>query len=146
MLQPQKHAHREVVVELGDFDVLGADAGTLESTSQGFLLVRHVPPVFALQVLGGVGLTHAGDDHGRLPKVSRSLAARDDYAHAAIAYETAIEEVERLDNPARVLMILNGNGLAHDSVGIQASVAPAGDRHLAQLAAGGPIQRHVSAR
>ncbi|MNT69101.1 hypothetical protein D3C72_2073890 [compost metagenome] len=116
MLQPKKNAHAEVVIELGDIDILWPDPRHGIGALQGFLLMRHVPPVFSLHVLRGVRLTHAGDLDHRLTQVTCAFGGREDHANAAVADQAAIQQMEGLDNPARCLMVLDGDRVTHDRV------------------------------
>ena len=65
-------------------------------------------------------------------QVARPLGRRDDDADAAVADQAAVEQAQRLDDPARRLVILDRDRLAHHGLWIQRSVMPARDGHLSR--------------
>src|SRR5512146_410815 len=144
MLKPQQNATCEVVVQLCYVNVLWSDTRHLVGVCESLFLMRHVPPVFALHIFSGIGLAHARYQYQGSFTIFCTIGRGNYYANATIADQATVQQVQWLDDPARVLMILDGDRLAHDGVWIHRSVLPAGDSDLPKLATGSAVERHVS--
>jgi hypothetical protein len=93
-----------------------------------------------------MALAHPEDIDGGFLQVACALGRGDDYAKGAVGNEAAIEQVERLRDPSRVMVILEGQRfvveLGHR---IHVGPLPLGDRYRAHMIVGGAIQMHVAA-
>ena len=74
------------------------------------------------------------------------LRGADDDGRPAVAFETAIEQPERVRDHARGLMILDRDRLGHHGVAVEAGVVARGDRDLAELTARRAVKLHVPTR
>ena len=89
-------------------------------------------------------LPHAEDHHRRLGEVPGTLQARHQHGAAAVGLQRAVQQVQRVDDHARLLVVLDGDGLLHSGVGVQGRVPPGGDGDLRQVLAAGAELVHVA--
>ena len=76
---------------------------------------------------------------GGLAQVAGPLERRDDQGLAAVGLLAAVEQAEGLDDPARGLVVLQGDRLlVEPGFGVGGRVGPVGHRHPAEVLGGGP--------
>src|ERR1700704_949877 len=116
LLQLGQHEGGEVVVDHGGLDVVGTEAGGVPE------LARHEPhlgePRDRVPVVAGHhvlvlarALGRSVEDRWRMGQVARTFERRDDDRLRAVALLAAVEQVERLDDPARLLVLLERDRL-----------------------------------
>jgi len=143
LLELHQHEGREVVVEDGGLDVAGADPRRLVELArhQAHLgQARDVLSVVArhhlLVVAGALG---GGPDHGgELAQAARPLEARHHHRHRAVALLAAVQQAQRLLDPAGILVLLQGDGLpVEPGRGVRGRVPAVRHRDVAEGLAGG---------
>ena len=75
-----------------------------------FLLLAYV--AVGVDDLRGVDLAEAGESCRAVAQVARALGRRDDDRAAPVGHQAAIEQVERLDDEARSLVVGDRDRLA----------------------------------
>ena len=114
VLERDDHGEREAVVDLGDVDVVGTDPRHRErSLARLHRAGGQTPLAPTLHHVPGMALAPAPDVRRRLLEVAGALAGRDHHRDTAVRHEATVEEPERLGDPARVVMILDGDRVAH---------------------------------
>ena len=89
-------------------------------------------------------LAHAKDDDRRLGEVLRPLQTGHQHGAAAVGLQRAVQQVQRLDDHAGLLVVLDGDGLLHGGVGVEGRVPAGGDGDLRQVLAAGAELVHVA--
>ncbi len=150
LLELAQHERGEVVIENRGLDVVGTDAGLLVELAgdQAHLgdpgdrvpvVGRHHLLVLARALRG------ADDDRRRLLQVPGPLQGRHDQGLASVALLAAVEQVQRLDDPPAVLVVLQRDRLlVEESLGVVGRVVAVGHRHPAEVLAGGAGLVHVA--
>ena len=108
--------------------------------------MRQVPPVLATEVLECVTLAHAPQPHRPVPPSGCALRRGHDDRDAAVGDEAAVEQVQRIDDHARGLMVRERDRVFHHRMLGQGSVAATVHRDPAELLACRAIERHVPPR
>ena len=109
--QAHHHAAGEVLVALADVHVAGLDAGHRVQPLRHRLEVRRavVGGVVRRGRLAVVGALRRGQQIcGLLLKVAGPLGGRQHERGGAVVLQAAVEQVERLHDPARVVVVLSG--------------------------------------
>ena len=93
-----------------------------------------------------VGRRLAGAEHpdGLLLAVPRALGADDDDRAAGIGDEAAVEEVERVGDPARGEHVVDGDRVAHHRLRVEGRPLAGGDGDLGELLVRGAVLVHVA--
>ena len=106
-----RHAHeREGIVDLGDADILRGDARPFIKERSG------VDPIGFPETRGLTLAAHTRHDiDRRMFQIARPFRRSDHQRYAAVALLAAIEQAERIDDPARVLVVIDGDGLCASS-------------------------------
>lgn len=76
--------------------------------------------------------------------VARPFQRGQQHDGGAIRDQAAIEQVQRVDNHAGGLVLLDGERRLHHGIGTEQRVLAQGDRHGGELLGAGAIQRHVA--
>lgn len=79
----------------------------------------------------------------RLRQVAGTLGGGDDDGSTAVGDKAAVEQMQRIGDPARGLMIREGDRVAHLSQGIHRGPVALGDCDRAELLTGGAVGLHV---
>src|SRR5262249_56676656 len=117
LLELYQHEGREVVVEDRGADVArpearhlrqlpGYDARLRQADDGAAGVAGHRVLVWAAALRGG------GDERRRLPEIPGALGRHDDDRDGAVALLATVEQVQRLDDPARRLMVGERDRLA----------------------------------
>src|SRR5881628_2159818 len=102
-LEDYEHGEGVAVVELHHVHVAEREAGHAERR----LARQHGARGERVRgVAAQVPLRHAADVDRGLPRIARPLAAGHDDGEAAVRDQAAVEEMERLDDPARAVVVL----------------------------------------
>ena len=140
----------EVVVEDRGLDVIGPQARILPKlpgTNAHLEDVRNFFPVIALHhlLIFGASLGR-GSDHCRgILHIASALEGRDDEGLSPIALLAAVEQVQRLHDPAAFLVLLQGDGpLVEVGLGVVGCVFSIGDRDAPEILAGGAVIVHIA--
>ena len=152
LLELRQHERREVVVDDCGVDVRGAAAGLRpelprdqphlgECTDVVAVVARH-------HLLVGAGaLRGARDDRRRACQVGRALRTGHHHRDRAVALLAAVEQPQRVDDPARRLVLVEGDRpLVEVRGGVGGRVLAEGDRHPAEVRTGGAVLVHVAPR
>jgi hypothetical protein len=91
-------------------------------------------------------LAEAAQVDRRLAQVARTLRRGDDDRDAAVGHQAAIEEMQRLDHPARRVVVVERHRLAQLRARVHLRPRPLADRDRPQLVVGRPVQVHVPAQ
>src|SRR5258705_12992755 len=94
----------------------------------------------------GMVLAHAENRHWFFRKIAGALSAGDDDSAAAVGFQGAIEQSQRLADKAGGLMIGDGHWLAHGGVAVHAGVFPRCDGDVSEIFAGGAEIMHMALR
>ena len=104
--------------------------------------------------VGSVGLpqtrsltlaAHARHDvDRRMFQIARPFRRCDHQRNAAVALLAAVEQAEWIDDPARILMVFDGNRLAHHRLLIEDGVAALGNGEMGEVERRRAVARHVS--
>jgi hypothetical protein len=149
--QLHEHIRGEVVVQDRGADVLRADAGLAPELARDHAHLRqraHVVAVIAgHRELVGTRALRGGLDHRRaVRQVTGPFLAGDHDRHRPVAFLTAVEQVQRLDDPAGLLVLGQRDRLAVEpGVRVRRGVLPVRDRHPAEVLAGRARLVHVPA-
>src|SRR6266542_3071026 len=114
VLERDEDRVRVAVVQLEDVDVVARDACERESLLARALRTGVDPRIAAAAlVVAGRSLRGGSDVDGRLPEVLRAVGPAQNHCHRAVRDETAVEEVEGVDDQPRVLVVLERHRLAN---------------------------------
>ena len=109
-------------------------------------LHRRIPEVVRRQrrvdELGG-GAEAADVDRG-FREIARALRRGHDQRDAAVIDQAVVEQVQRLGDEARALVILDGDRLLHHGFGIEQRMLAERDRDRRKLPAGRAVEVHVA--
>ena len=135
------HMNCEGIVDLGDADILRRDA-------RPFIKKRRRVDAIGFPKTRCLTLAaHARHDiDRRMLQIARPFRRGDHQRDAAVALLAAIEQTKRIDDPARVLMVVDGDGLSHHRLLIEGGVAALGDGEMGKVQRRGAVARHVSRR
>ena len=87
---------------------------------------------------------HAHDVHGLLPQIARALGRGDDEGGRIVGLETAVEEMQRLHDPARVEHVVDGDPLLLKRLRVLGGVLAVGDAHVRDLRGRRAVLVHVA--
>ena len=93
-----------------------------------------------------MALGHAHDRHQRLLEIARAVGGADDDRSAAVAFEAAVEQPERIGDHARGVMVLDRERLVHHHVAVEDRVLARRDGDLGEVARRRAVELHVPAR
>ena len=142
------HREGEAVVDLGDVDVLGADARHVVGARRG-LHEAELQQVGTLRDRSrrfGMALGHAHDRDQRLLQVARAVGAADDDGRTAVALEAAVEQAEGIGDHARGVMLLDRERLVHHHVAVEDRVLARDHGDLGEVPRRRAVELHVAAR
>ena len=95
-------------------------------------------------VVAGPGLAEAEQVDRRLAQVARALGRGDDHGDGAVGDQAAVEQVQRLDDPARRVVVVEGHRLAvHLRVRVQLRPRALADRDRPELVVRRAVEVHV---
>src|SRR5205807_10006587 len=101
----------------------------------------------ALPIFLARALRRRVDDGRRVGQVARPLERRDDDRLSAVALLTAVEQVERLDDPARLLVLLERDRLlVEPRLRVRGRVLAVGNGHAPEVLARRAVLVHVAPR
>src|SRR2546430_820107 len=145
--QLQHGREGEGVVGAGQVRVVGPDARLAEDDVLG-VVARDAGDRAVRPVEVQAGLRHApGDAHdvdGPVAAGARALGRGHDDAGRVVGLEAAVEEVERLHDPARADDVRNRHALLEERFGILRRVLAVRDLHVRDLLRGRPVLVHVA--
>src|SRR6476660_1467541 len=76
-------------------------------------------------------------------RIARPLRGGDYQRDAAVTFLAAIEQSERVNDPARVLVIFDGDGFAHHRLFVESRMAALGDGEMGKVEGGRAVTRHM---
>src|SRR5712691_2053614 len=131
---------------------LGAETETFQRREQvdteAVVGGEHVDVLRARPQLGGVDVLLGPAEGAHLdrpvPEVVRHVRAAHDDGDATVVDEAVIVEAERLCDVRRAEVLLEGEGLLHDGVRVQAGVLAEGHGDGAELLLGGAVEQLVA--
>src|SRR5438093_10409058 len=138
----------EAVVDLGDVDVPGADAGRLVRRRRRALHGRPVRVVLVHrgQLEAVEGLTAAPDPHGRVGQRARPVFTGDDHGGRAVGDRRAHEQAQRARDHARAEHLVEGGALVEVSVRVLRRVGVVLHTDERELLFGRAVGGHVALR
>ena len=143
LLELIEHIGGEVVVDHGGLDVCRRQSrGLPQLSGDGVHLAQHGEIVVVVRrhhLLTRTRTLGCGpDDGGRARKVACTLQRSDDEGLASVGLLAAVEQVERLDDPPRGLMLLQGDRLlVEPRLRVGGGVLAVRHRHPAEVLGGG---------
>src|SRR6516164_7829263 len=144
-LKREEHGRREVVVDHKSRYIVATRSGHAEAR------VRRLAHRLAPEIVGWKSRVrerrcHAATAHidGRLGEVARSLAGSEDQRYAAVVDETIVEQMQRLADVARRMIVGEGEGSAHHGRRIERRVVTKRLRDGAELIRGRPVKLHMA--
>ncbi len=152
LLELGQHERREVVVDRRRLDVVGAEPGRLPQLAGHDAHLGDAGDVVAVVaahhvLILGHTLGGGGDDGRLLGQICGALGGGDQQGLAAVGLLAAVEQVQRLDDPARFLMVFEGDGLVvEERLGIGGGVLAVGDGHTTEVLRGRAGLVHVAGR
>src|SRR5215813_3734771 len=137
-LEREEHGRREVVVDHEGRYVVVACSGLAHGLA---------PEIVRWKSRGRKSRRHAATAHmdGRLGEVVRSLTGCEDQRYAAVVDETIVEQMQRLADVARRVIVGESEGSAHHGRWIERRVVTKRLRDSAELIRGRPIKLHMAA-
>ncbi len=103
-----------------------------------------VPVVDHPVVLGGQALGDGVEVDGPPPAVAGALGGDDDAGQRPVRLQAVVVEAERFADPAGGHVHLAGQrAFVHDRVRVLVGPVAAGERHVEEVVAGGPVRVHV---
>src|SRR6516162_662417 len=138
-LEREEHGRREVVVD---------HEGRYVVVACGRRLAHGLAPeIVRWKSRGRKSRRHAATAHvdGRLSEVVRSLTGREDQRYAAVVDETIVEQMQRLADVARRVIVGESEGSAHHGRWIERRVVTKRLRDSAELIRSRPIKLHMAA-
>ena len=151
VLDGHEHLAGKVLVELGNVDVGGADAGAFVDLAGHVGEARSRPEVVGpghsvRAVAFAHALRRAGDVDRRTPRALDALHARHHHGAGAVAFLAAIVEPVGVGDEARGLVVVDGDRAPmHHGPGVALGVGVGRDGDRAELAARGAELVHVAA-
>jgi hypothetical protein len=145
----QRHQHRVgvAVVDLAHADVTGTDAGHGHGGRARDGCAGGQPELAApFHRLAGMALPPAPDVHRRLGQPGGPLGAGHHHRHASVGDQAAVQQVQRLDDPARSLMVVQRDRLAELGQRVTRRPRPLRHRDRPELLAGRSVGGHVPPR
>ena len=144
VLDGEENQGTEMVIDLGDVDVLGGDACHVEESGAG-CCSDGLGYGAAFDDGRDEALGNGGNVDGPVTHVLCPLGGGDNDCSPTIGFEAAVEEVEGVIDHTGVLVVFDGHGSAvHDGPGVHVGVLAAGDGDGAEVRAGGAILIHVA--
>ena len=150
LLELLQHEGREVVVDHRGLDVGGRQAALLPELARDQPHLWQARDVVAVQrghdlLAVADALRCSLDDHGFAFQVARALHRGDHHRHRTVAFLAAIQQAQRLADPARGLVIGQRDGLAMEEGG-RVGGGEVTHRHAdtAEVLAGGAVAVHVT--
>src|SRR3989454_1647127 len=147
LLQLEHGGEREGVVGAGDVDVLGRDPGRRKDNVLG-VVAGHPrdgairPMEVQARLRDAPGDAH--DIDGPVLQVARTFDRRDDDARRVVRLDAAVEEMERLDDPARVEDVRHRHALLQERLRGLRGVLAVRDAHVRDLRGGRAVLVHVA--
>src|SRR5262249_58840888 len=123
-------------------------AGGGRADAGGRLLAHGLAPeIVRWKSRGRKSRRHAATAHmdGRLGEVVRSLTGCEDQRYAAVVDETIVEQMQRLADVARRVIVGESEGSAHHGRWIERRVVTKRLRDSPELIRGRPIKLHIAA-
>ena len=146
VLERDEDGVRVAVVELEHVDVVERDAGHAQrelAGAPGAGVDGRLAP--GALVVAGSGLAEAEQVHRRLAQVARALGRGDDDGDGAVRDQAAVEQVQRLDDPARRVVVVERHRPAvHLRVRVQLRPRALADRDRAELIVRRAVEVHVA--
>ena len=135
-----RHAHEcEGIVDLGDDDIPRSDARAFVKERSG------IGPIGLPETRGLTLTAHARHDvNRRMLQIARAFRRSDHQRHTAVALLAAIEQAERINDPARALMVIDGDRFSHHRLLVEGSMAALGNSQVGKIQCRGAVPRHVS--
>src|SRR5215472_17237291 len=145
-LEREEHGRREIVVDHEGRYVVVTCSGRAEARGRR-LAHGLAPEIVGWKSRGRKSRRHAATAHvdGRLGEVARSLAGSEDQRYAAVVDETIVEQMQRLADVARRVIVGESEGSAHHGRRIERPVVTKRLRDSAELIRGRPIKLHMAA-
>src|SRR5262245_58443264 len=133
-LEREEHGRGEVVVDHESRYVVVARSGRVEARGRR-LAHGLAPEIVGWKSRGRKGRRHAATAHvdRTLGEVARSLAGSEDQRYAPVVDETIVEQMQRLADVARRVIVGEGEGSAHHGRRIERRVVPKRLRDGAEL-------------
>src|SRR4051794_35902777 len=134
VLEGDEDGVRVAVVQLEDVDVVAGHPRERERLLAGALRARVDSWIAAAPLVVTRGrLRGRPDVHGGLPEVPCTLCRGHDHGDRAVGYEAAVEEVERVDDHPRGLVVLERHRLSHLRARVHLGPLPLRDGDRAEL-------------
>ncbi len=152
VLQLEQHGDRETVVDLGDVDVVGAEArpavqrpGDRPGGQFGERLPHQGRELDAGLGAGNSALGDGTDEDGRPPAVARPRGAGHDDGAGPVGLQAEVEQPQRIgDHPGRQVVVHGEGARVQLRRGVGVRPRPAGERDMAEVLCPGTVFDHVT--